>query len=125
LFEVGVLELEARGFETVRGDTGTIEEERLAHLAEGEAKSEGGHRQKRRTRENPREDSRELGVGDGIRGDRVEGTRQSSALDRVLQRSDQVVDADPAHVLAAIPEAPTQTHPEEREHLGQRPAFGR
>lgn len=91
-----MVELVVELLELVGEDTLAGEEQSFGHFAEDEAEGVGGHGEERRAVQSGGEDFGEIGVGDGLRRDDIEGAGDVGVFDRETKDGDYVVEGDPA-----------------------------
>src|ERR1700733_1883941 len=124
--ELGVGELESVRPERRRHHPLPGKQHLCGHLAaERRPQRDRWNPQHRRTVERPPESGRELGVGDRLGRGEVDRPTQRLVFDAADDGRDLVVEADPAPVLGAAPEAFTETQTEDRKLTAEGPASPR
>src|SRR5579872_4013985 len=115
-------EAKARRVERRRPHALTREEELATHLPEDETHGQRRQGDERRAPEDAAEDTRELSIVDGARGDGVHRSVEPIVEQRGPDDAEDVVERDPAHPLPAAPYGPAGAEEERREHPRERSA---
>ena len=101
-----------------------FEEHLLGHLAEDDVEDESGCGKDGGTVQYVAESAGKVLVGGRIGRCHVDGAFEAVGFEDVFDGSDEVVHADPAHVLAAVAEDAAGAHLKWEEHLVECTAFG-
>ena len=118
--ELGVVEGVAEGGEFFGVDVSAGEEGFASHFAEGESDEDGRHRDDGGAMEVSSEGLGELGVGDGLRGDDVDGALGvGSLVNQEIEDGGDFRGGDPGEVLTSLADPSSEAEPEGEPHFFQ------
>ena len=125
MLEVAEAEQETGLLEQRSGNARPFEQESLPELAEDQACDWRGHRKQCRTPEYAAQNTGELAIRDWLGRDGVHRAVQVRGEDQMLYGPYQIVEQDPAQILAPAPHDAPQTESKRQQHPCQSPALRR